>query len=245
MDENPYQSPTDDSAESPANGWYKPDHRALTYAELWRISSKPGPFVVGALKKALGIAISGPATFKALEPIIVLREDQIGTDALKRLQPLVAECLANDFELAFYGTGEHRGGQSFAAHLWQRDSKAWGLVISSVVRVQTITRESLFCQLMSHIEDETILATANRRRQLNAPPNYRGCYLHGASIGDVVRRHSNRLAAEVHRVRRIEKSDVLRLANDNKRRIAEFLIRRGVWVPCLEAVGADGESKTR
>lgn len=245
MDKNRYQSPTDDNGESPRNGWYKPDHRALTYTELWRISSKPGPFVLAALKKAMGIAISGPATFKALEPIIVLGEDQIDADALKRLQPLVAECLAHDFELAFYGTGEHRGAQAFAAHLWKRDATTWAIVILSVVRVKTITRESLFCQLVSCIEDETMLTTANRRRQLNAPPNYSGCYLHGASIGDVVRRHSDRLAAAAGRTRRIEKSDVLRLANDNKRRIAEFLIRRGVWVPCLEAVGADGESKTR
>jgi hypothetical protein len=206
MSESPYQSPTDDNGESPGNGWYKPDHRALTYAELWRICSKPGPFVVAALKKAMGVAISGPATFKSLEPIIVLREDQIGADALKRLQPLVAECLAHDFELAFYGTGEHRGAQGFAAHLWKRDETTWALVISSIVRVKTITRESLFCQLMSYLEDETILTTANRRRQLNAPPNYSGCYLHGASIGDVVRRHSDRLAAQSHRATRIQRA---------------------------------------
>lgn len=238
MDENPYRSPTDNNGESPANGWYKPDHRALSYAELWRISSKPGPFMVGAVKKALGIAISGPVTFKALEPIIVQREDQLGADAAKRLQPLVAECVGHDFELAFYGTGEHRGGQGFAAHLWKRDGTTWALVFSSVVRVQTITRESLVCQLVSHLDDETILTTSNRRRQLDAPPNYIGCYLHGASVSDLVRRHSDRVAAGAYRARRIEKSDVFRLANENKRRIAEFLIRRGFLVPCPEPVGA-------
>lgn len=232
MDENPYRSPTDDSGESPASGWYKPDHRALSYAELWRISSKPGPFMVGALKKALGIAISGPVTVKALEPIVVLRENQLGADALKRLQPLVAECLVHDFELSFYGTGEHRGTETFAAYLWKRDGTTWAIAISTVVRVKHVTRDSLFCGLLSYLDDETILTTANRRRALDAPPNYSRCFFQGASIGDTVRRHHERLAAVPRGVRRIDKGDVLRLANENKRRIAEFHIRRGFFVPC-------------
>lgn len=245
MDENPYRSPANDDAELPEGGWYRSNSSALSYAELWRICERWPHFVVAASAKTLGINISGPIRVKALEPIVTLHEDQLGQDVLKRLQPLVTECFAHDFELAFYGTGELRGGEGFAAHLWKRDGTTFVVAISTTVRVKHLTRDSLCCALISYLDDETILTTANRRRMLDAPPNYNRCFLPGASVGDTVRRHQDRLAAAPRGVRRFEKGDVLRLANDNKRRTAEFRIRRGFWTPCLEAVGADGEWKAQ
>ena len=67
---------------------------------------------------------------------------------------------------------------------------------------------------------------------LDAPAVYRRIYLPGANIETLASRHQQRLQAiGLNHVRLLKMDEMLGLANEGKRRIAEFHIRRNVWVP--------------
>lgn len=193
--------------------------------------------MAAALAKAMGVSISSHSTIKVLEPIVVLREDQLTEKARERLQPMVADCCRNDFDLVFYGTTEHRDrNEGFAAHLWKRDGTTMAIAIWTLVRVKHLVRETSLCALVSNLDDGTIVLTANHRQMLDAPPNYNRHYRPGASVDEIAQIHQRRLQGTgPYRIRRIQKEDVLTLANEHKRRTAEFHIRRGFYVPRPEA----------
>ena len=232
-EENPYQSPAS-LDESPAlDGFYTTKLTALRYAELWRITSRWDSFIYGALAKALRWPTTSSTAFKALDPFKVLREDELSTIAREKLMPAIVSCRELGLEPAFYCTNERRGpNEAYGAHCLNQPGTISAGLTWVQVRVKHVIKERLTCSLHSWLRDGAVLSISNQRPMFDAPEIFQRLHLPGATMAELLRRHSERLQAmDLERVVRLDRDQLLDRMNANKRRIAEFHIRRGVWVP--------------
>lgn len=230
---NPYQSPFSfDEPEAP-DGFYTSKLAALRYVEIWRIAESWGAFLNGALTKALNLPRTTNIALKAFEPFKALREDELSTTAREKLLAALESCRQQGFQFAFYSTTEQRGpNEAYAARCLNEEGTIAAVAIWVRVRVQHIVKENFVYCLESWLDNGTVLSTINHRRKLDAPAGFERVHVPGATLADLLRLHTDRLSGLPRdRVIRLDHDRLLELINANKRRAAEFHIRRGFWVP--------------
>lgn len=228
---NPYQSPVSLDRPPEQDGYYTSKLSALRYAELWRTVDRWDHFVFAAIAKTLRLPLVSSFTFKAIEPLRLLDERELPDAAREKLLRVVQTCSELHLEFAFYCTGEFHGPtEAYAVHFLNQTGTT-GLGTNWVrVRVRHVVKETLTSFAVTWLDDGTVLTTSNQRQRLDAPAIFQRMHLPGASVADLLRIHAERLQAiPSSRILPLDRDRLLERMNANKRIIASFHIRRGVW----------------
>jgi hypothetical protein len=216
--------------------FYQFDLSRLNLREMWRMTSSFVGFTRLMLHKYLRIPVPNIGPFPVDDELHLVEARDLPPEASLDLAPAVRDCASLGMTLAFYieNTGNERKRQGYGASFLSDDGKCWGAAVW--VRVNygapRITYGMAFC---TKFTDGTYFSTTNIKQPLDSPPEYHKTRMRRADTATLK-------AAHYEALRNMRDKDIVALDVETlkqatlevRRRTAEFLIRRGVWVPLSE-----------
>jgi hypothetical protein len=161
----------------------------------------------------------------------LVERSQVPAPILSKLESVLSECRPLGFGSSWLYTSKHSliPGTGIGVELLHDSGEIAGkIVYASVGR-----RESLVAGLISLLNDGRILATSNKRPELNSAPEIELERMVGANFDQLLKRHRQRLSAGRARSAPVKFRGFDELADfeDRLSRInLDYQTRRGVWV---------------
>ncbi len=213
--------------------YFRTDVTQLTYAELWRISSRLSGFLNGCARKFFGVVRPPLSATRHDESINEVPLDAVPAAARRVFMPHIDDLEDAGARLAFYhqihGTANMAG---FAAVLLPPEGDATITLTWVRVRIATPGKETSTCVVTSRLEDGTFFSTTNHRRQFNSPPGFMAQRFLRAGPVELLRRHREALAGLASPARSVPDVETAKAQLIDARRVLfDWQVARGVWVP--------------
>ena len=206
------------------------DLSKATFVEIWQVTEgRPRDFLQISLAKLVGkplrIGVPVPSDDAAM---IDLHE--VPEDIRRSYDPLMKPLLDAGFTPKF-GMAKRRSEamKGYATGLTSSDRMTIAVVAFSKVNNRTRT----LLQLTSKRADDSLIATNNSARFMRLPPEIKAVNLKQADAETVLNRHRSRIAGLTDLLP-IADSDARTLVTGMARRITDFRIECGLYVPATD-----------
>jgi hypothetical protein len=215
------------------NRYYRIDTRRLRFAELWRISPGLG-FLVGALKKILGVPLRVGTLVPWLDRLEVLPRGGLPPDVAGAVEPVASQWAALGFRRVLDYTVDMRdpGSRAFAAALLAPDGRAIAQVMFVEVRRGELVRRRVESNCAARFEDGRWCGVSSGRKRMDAPPEFCSANRPGsppAQLYDLLQKAAAACSPSPPMAWREEEVEGVIVGINNL--AVEFNVQRGVYVP--------------
>lgn len=213
--------------------YFHTDTTRLTFAELWRISSRLPVFLAGCRNKILGIRRPPRFAVYHEESVLIVPAEDVSPAAQRFLHPRVEAFEHHGAQLLFYQTVPSSSNLSgFGATLLPPEHNAIATVTWASTRPG---KESGGCVVTSHMDDGRFFFTSNHRARFNSPPLYVvQRHLHAAP-DELLDLHQEGLARSAAAAMPVENAEqAIQVIVEAKRANFAWHVSRGVWVPLTQ-----------